>query len=402
MSSSASNSPQKAQLLDQLNELCAQNAGPDGLYLRLGGKELGLAPFQGLTELAQLYEDELAELEVRRESDEDWLPLFSHPQFQRRKPQLVPADNLKVSIEDQYFVLKGAVVHGPYSKEQLAEEVRGLKVLPTDLVSTQEDSGWHKLYNYEEFDRREYIQTKLPEAPVSDSAQPALKPDLETEAITGLAYLGNLKAGKGHEISKRSFGGDVTNPNRENPLASGEPFQYFWIALFFVSFAGIVMIALTWDSTKPKGQTRHVDQQTQNPFEQAVAQPKTLQGEPIERPTRRPQVARPAQQQLRPTNSPQSLTQSRGFRRAMQQEPTNDAQRGDEFYDDYAYDDGQGPIENDPVRSRASREMLTAEGEPYEVWAESVGRSPAQYEEEEAVYQDSYEEEPLDLFEGYE
>lgn len=417
----------------ELNELVSSaksnsenDPRPELVELQHNEEAIGLVEIEALRELVLLYEEESTDLTIKRPNEESFLSLFEHPLFQRRRPQLVAQDTLTVESET-YFVLKKGSTLGPYSKQELIDEVKKAHVIPTDLISNDEGQTWSKLYHYQEFDRRIYTQTQLPSGPDIDQLPSAQKKgssieESEKEAITGLAFLGNLQRGKGHDIIKKSYAGDATDPNRQVPKASQDPFQFFWVALFFLSLAGLLMVVITWKT--PSGdQVASERLESIEAAQQAARAPANapvIEGTPLptnrNQPTRinqRPQAQQQAQESIetprnrqvqeriqsaqarrlqRAESRPRSLSESQGFRDAMAREDRQD----DLYADDSYYDDASDPYEQDPVRSRISRGTVNPDDD-HDNWAEGLMRSPASAD----PYDDPYAEEPLDLFDDY-
>lgn len=83
---------------------------------------------------------------------EEWKPFFKLPEFQRRKPKLVAAQNL-IKSEDFLLLINGQK-SGPYSLDQLKDLIAGKKITLTQEVSVDEGKTWIKLYEHHAFDRR--------------------------------------------------------------------------------------------------------------------------------------------------------------------------------------------------------------------------------------------------------
>lgn len=151
-------------------------------------------------------EDEAGEYSVRNIDSTEWAPVFSHPYFQRRKPQLVPLSGLAQDNDQQYFILKNGQKTGPYEKFELLSMLEEKEILLTDMVTTNAGHTWMKLFQIDNFDRRILKESdQLPGVPaqavmnINDSVN-TMRP--ETEAISSLAYLSNVKRGKSVERDK--------------------------------------------------------------------------------------------------------------------------------------------------------------------------------------------------------
>lgn len=88
---------------------------------------------------------------VKRVSDDEWIPLFSHTFFQRRAVSKV--ENLE-STEQIWCVLEGEL-SGPHSVEDVKFFVRENKLSITDEISLDGGESWSQLFLLNEFDRRD-------------------------------------------------------------------------------------------------------------------------------------------------------------------------------------------------------------------------------------------------------
>lgn len=150
------------------------------------------------------HEEEAQSYFVRNIDSDEWKNIFEHPYFQRRKPQLVPSDSLLKDDDLEFFILKKGQKMGPYEKHELMEMMNDKEILLTDTVSFNAGHTWLKLYQVDGFDRRVLKESdQLPGMPSEDILQ---RPSENiknigetTDAMTSLAFLGNLKRGKSFE-----------------------------------------------------------------------------------------------------------------------------------------------------------------------------------------------------------
>lgn len=140
---------------------------------------------------------------------EDWIPLLQHPFFQRRKPQLVARNDLNIETE-QFHVLREGKKTGPYNAQQMQEKLQKGEVYISDQVSTDGGHSWGRLYEIEDFDRRNIVASGslpfMPEWQVFNNSFDEVENNLgtiahntkamATDAIASLAYLENLQSGK--------------------------------------------------------------------------------------------------------------------------------------------------------------------------------------------------------------
>ncbi|MEA9358325.1 hypothetical protein SHI21_18970 [Bacteriovorax sp. PP10] len=168
-------------------------------------------------------EDEAGEYSVRNIDSTDWAPVFSHPFFQRRKPQLVPLSGLAQDNDQQYFILKNGQKTGPFEKFELLSMLEEKEILLTDMVTTNAGHTWMKLFQVENFDRRVLKESdQLPGVPaqaVMNTNDSVNINNPETEAISSLAYLSNVKRGKSVERDKvETYRADTTVQNSSSSL----------------------------------------------------------------------------------------------------------------------------------------------------------------------------------------
>ncbi|MEE2744384.1 MAG: hypothetical protein VYD54_10775, partial [Bdellovibrionota bacterium] len=140
-------------------------------------------------------------LQIRSMGTQDWINLFEHPTFQRRRPSIV-AEPEQFDVEDEegdFFILSRGQKVGPLSLNGLKKKIDTKEILVTDLVSQDDGQSWTKIYEIPEFDRREESRADhLPHIPkdnVFNSSKlevlDGLKGgDSENETIYNLVNLG--------------------------------------------------------------------------------------------------------------------------------------------------------------------------------------------------------------------
>lgn len=130
----------------------------------------------------------------------EWKPFFKLPEFQRRKPSLVRAQNL---IKNENFLLLiGGQKQGPFTLDELHEKIEDKEINLTQEVSVDAGKTWIKLYEHHAFDRRaRRKQEELPYQPETQMFDEAdektasiilnlEKQKEETSIISGLAFIG--------------------------------------------------------------------------------------------------------------------------------------------------------------------------------------------------------------------
>ncbi|MBF0365267.1 MAG: hypothetical protein HQK50_06825 [Oligoflexia bacterium] len=132
--------------------------------------------------------------------------LYSIPEFQRRKPQVIPSAIPESNQE--FFLLLSGQKNGPHTSTQIVELLKQKKILFNDLLSLDNGTSWIKVHEYPYFDRRNFEESSekitLPKLPTESSfaasssevqeelSQKSLQGS-EKEGIIGLAYLGRQK-----------------------------------------------------------------------------------------------------------------------------------------------------------------------------------------------------------------
>lgn len=309
------------------------------------------------------HEEEAKNYSVKAIDSDEWKNIYEHPFFQRRKPQLVSIETLKEVDDIQFYILQKGQKAGPYEKDQLLEMVENREILLTDTVSINGGHVWMKLFQVDGFDRRELRDSDqlpgMPDAEFLNRPSDAVNNIGETtDAITSLAFLGNLKKGKTIERAREVSYQDEMSKNGNTSSI------YKW--LLVVSVLGIAYFLF------------NIKSQLTSPFSSA---PSTGVGEqaemltPVEEPSlnnaRNPngqgQVfdqGRSGKFETRKLNPVRPATPRRSFmetKKYMESVNTVIPNGGDDS--NYFYDNAS-PMELDPVRAQISKENFDNGGEP--------------------------------------
>lgn len=309
------------------------------------------------------HEEEAKNYSVKAIDSDEWKNIYEHPFFQRRKPQLVSIETLKEVDDIQFYILQKGQKAGPYEKDQLLEMVENREILLTDTVSINGGHVWMKLFQVDGFDRRELRDSDqlpgMPDAEFLNRPSDAVNNIGETtDAITSLAFLGNLKKGKTIERAREVSYQDEMSKN------SNTSSIYKW--LLVVSVLGIAYFLF------------NIKSQLTSPFSSA---PSTGVGEqaemltPIEEPSLnnarnsngQGQVfdqGRSGKFETRKLNPVRPATPKRSFmetKKYMESVNTVIPNGGDDS--NYFYDNAS-PMELDPVRAQISKENFDNGGEP--------------------------------------
>lgn len=318
--------------------------------------------------------------------DATWSALLENPYFQRRRPQLMSTGALESVEENHFFVLREGQKFGPLELSELKNLVAQREILATDLISVDGGETFGKLYQWDEFDRRNFEAQVLPQRPNEDFLTlgniEVLKDfkannshQEEAEAMANLAYVGQVKTGKVLEWNPQA----TTKVNRpaSTPSAALEDTttqalsSYFYAMVFAVSVIGILYMGLTWQTPSESGAARapasfkemtatELEAETKANTNTLGTAPHTLT--PIEKIPKDQikQVKSISEGKIRPlAGSKKSFRESNSFKRAL---------RDNALLDDgnLSYDDGSGAMEQDPVRSQISKETFDPELSPAE------------------------------------
>lgn len=167
---------------------------------------LGFISSHDLKNYIAEHNDSACDYDVRNIDSTEWISVFMHPSFQRRKPQIVPTSNMEHDDDQHFFILVNGQKDGPYKKDELRIMLENKDLLLTDMVTANSGHTWMKLFQLDHFERRVLKESdQLPSIPnqklmgANDSAT-AIIP--ATDAISSLAYLSNIKRGKSTEKDK--------------------------------------------------------------------------------------------------------------------------------------------------------------------------------------------------------
>ena len=319
------------------------------------------------------HEDEASEYFVKNLDSDEWTAVFEHPFFQRRKPQLVPLNNLDAESDLEFYLLKHGQKAGPYEKFELISMLEEKEILLTDMVSSNAGHTWTKLYQVENFDRRVLKKSdQLPGVPSDIIAQQnetvtTLGP--VTDAITGLAYLSNLKRGKTIEREKVEFyAADINLKSSQGPI-------YKWILIISLIGIGYFLYTIKAQLMSPfKQQATSIGEQTTAPMLTPVEMGDTSNSSNSNRPS---QVGeRNGVNQINNQNRNGGKFESRPFqpirpitRKSFMETSKYQAIKGPnapgEEDPNYFYDNTSA-MELDPVRSQVSKENFDDGGVPSE------------------------------------
>jgi hypothetical protein len=146
--------------------------------------------------------------------DAQWISVFKHKTFQRRKPQLIAVqpidgDQFEINANSQIFILKMGQKIGPISLDDLNGQIDEKSILMTDFLSIDQGKTWQKVYQYPVLNRREvFTPEQLPSANLKVDIKTPLqiiKNDIEQD-VAGLAFIQKLNHAQTVEIDPKLFG----------------------------------------------------------------------------------------------------------------------------------------------------------------------------------------------------
>ena len=136
--------------------------------LKLNSQTWGPFLLEDLREYVQENEDLLTSVQASRLDPQEWMPLFSYPQFQRRSPRLISTPQ---NTEGPFWLLDKGLKIGPFEKKHVLKRLELKTLIVTDSISSDDGKTWLKIFEIEGFDRRDFAHSELPTAPTMTLAQ---------------------------------------------------------------------------------------------------------------------------------------------------------------------------------------------------------------------------------------
>lgn len=308
-----------------------EHTGPF-FYIKIKGAN-SLGPIRAVDLQAYIAENSLPSTTMVRDAKntQDWVNIYSHPYFQRRKPSLVHPSSSKTDYT--FYYLKNGKPTGPINSLDFETLVNEKSLIPTDMVSVDEGKTWIKLYQLSNFDRRSYSASELPVSPEQGKGKftkpSALKKIMnQTEALVSLTFTRERKKTTSHSEEKE-----------------GSSLKLILIILAVLAFAFYVT---TGDapSKKTKAKKLAPSTTTQTPTKKTV-KAKKVKVAPAKRAPRANLKAKTP-----PKRKPTSFTSTPVYKNRKKLE--DNALVEEEQY----YDDGFDAVELDPVRKAVSKETF--------------------------------------------
>lgn len=373
----------------------------DLVYLKYEPNSDIIGPFEKseLKVALEAEEEVITDLSICSASDDwngagPWTPLATAPFFQRRRPQLMSTGSLEAMDDSSFYVLRDGVEFGPITLEELKSLAEQKELLATDLISVDGGETFGKMYEWDEFDRRNLMTSALPQRPNEDFLTlgniEVLKDfktksgsEDEAEAMANLAYVGAVKTGKvlawnpsqmkRHRQSEQE---EAKELGQVEDTTTTTVSAYLYAMMFAVSVIGILYMGLTWQTPSESIQISRSPANFQAQDAQAAVEepvqktqqkaPTTLT--PIEKipPAQVERALDLTKRKVRPLGGTPSFRESNSFKKALQDNALIEEEG-------YSYDDGTAPMEHDPVRSQVSKETFDPELSPIE---ESLADEP--------------------------
>jgi hypothetical protein len=206
------------------SEIHSDDISRENLFeIKKHDENIGYISLDGLKKLHEQDNYDWNEFTFRKFGNEEWTNLYEIHPFQRRKPQLVSTETvIENDITEIHLLLKGQK-SGPFTKSDLKKMLDHKEILYTDLISINGGQNWAKLYSLDGFNRRNLSEYEtlptLPDKEVLNNQNTTQTKTVNLEvmdAITGLAYLGNIKKGKAVELQNRETPIDTVQTSPSN------------------------------------------------------------------------------------------------------------------------------------------------------------------------------------------
>ena len=322
--------------------------------IAFGEEVIGFVEQNELKSYLEQNPEKYAETFVRKVGQDVWMPATQQTFLQRRKPTLVK-DNEIVST-DRFFYLKEGQKIGPFSLVELRKKIETREILVTEMIVPEKGGTWFKLFELNTFDRRlqSPISNQLPQMPDAHifemSCSSSKKKDRfeERDAMAGLAYIGQIKSGKITENQDEVSQAEKSEFEEDTAVRMIKR-QAIMKRLMVFGLLIIASITLGWffmfrwnNVTDIAGQAANTTTDSAVKTDAPVLTPIKMTS-PLEK---RNQIKRTIPNNaIRPIKrAPTSIKDSTAYR-DQQENLLN-------------YDQGQNPIESDPVRDQLSPETL--------------------------------------------
>lgn len=274
-----------------------QLAYKDLWIIKLGEEIKGPFAYQNLKAYVAKNESFFEEALASRLEPQDWKPLFSFPQFQRRTPQILK----EVSPgQGPFWLLENGLKSGPFEKSHILNRLENNSLIATDNISNDQGKSWIKIYDIPEFDRRSLLGPQLPAAPLEQTlAQIYGKKEIEEDRLDELDP--EILATTAHRGLYKS----QVLQFQINPAANTKKDSSFWSKLSFAEWfmpsaiaLGVMVIGAVMYSLTPSEKnmsvaeisenSRPLGQRTINPSAQLGRSNRSPASVKVQKPTQSP------------------------------------------------------------------------------------------------------------------
>lgn len=338
-----------------------------------------------LKEIIRLFPEFPSDILIKSESEVKWLTIFHHPSFQRRTE---PEDNTLANSEDKteinkkalakeqsltnIFLLINGMKDGPYTFEQIKNKILNKELAQTQTTSIDNGKTWIRLYELKIFDRRNpqsiHHLPELPQLTIFEHSkeetllapQTANLKDLETSAMAGLAYIGNISQ-LNHATNEFDNDENENEPftpinaptTDEETIQKSKFSKHFHVTLLLFSLIGLTGLYFTSPSDMTKefltNSSSNIKNIGQSPVKKKMEPKKTNKIRPVSKKTGivKKSTSSKRTTKLKPVTRKKSYAKSlsrnaisrpKAYRKRKRRTPlrsTSSANTADEQVDDY-------------------------------------------------------------------
>lgn len=326
---------------------------------------------------------------------EDWVAILQHPFFQRRKPQLVARNDLNIEHEE-FYLLHDGKKSGPHSATDIDDKLKHGQILVSDQISADGGHSWGRVYEIEEFDRRNITASGelpfMPEWQVFNNSFDEVEKDLtqlnsnskaiETDAIASLAYLENLQSGKAGKSSPKTL--ELSSESAPIPKVVVAAVCAIAAGLTFAAWLASRPIEPLSSSSNVPDNARSIA--TQNKRQAQPVAPSRLGQDVVKNKT--PLAERVINKVNKNNASSGGFRKSKAFRDSVVRPIDRDSNRND---DEFTYENDR-PLEQDPIGSKLSKESIYPDEDYQQELLEETDGGQANYEDDRFINSDKQAE----------
>jgi len=204
-------------------------------YLKFTGEVIGPVWIQNLKEYLKFHNNQIeATVQIRTFSGSQWINLFEHPLFTRRKPQVLADKNL--SGNEQFHVLEHGMLMGPYHLDTIKNKIQQNELVLNDMLSTDNGKTWQKIYKFDIFDRRNQNHSAPPTSPENINEIASNTQTSELSNFSEIADLYNIRP----LANKKVFSKNVLTSSKK--ILHNRPF-----AILVILLIGLISLIVLTD-----------------------------------------------------------------------------------------------------------------------------------------------------------